>query len=256
MSDDADKLGEVLQRAESDRSSRPWRPETVLRLFSSLLLCFAGGGLCLVALSAALRSAGQTPPKELAMIVGGLSVHGAAVPLLLWFVRSNDTTLSEAFGLRVGKAGRVIGWGVLTGLVSLPVVYGLQRLSMATLERLGLEVVMQENVKLLMESGLGFRIYLGIFAVGLAPLVEEALFRGVLFTFCRDLGFLRVAFWGNALLFGLIHFNSAAFVPLSVFGGILAWLYHRTGNLLAPCAAHVVFNLAPFIMVATGFAER
>lgn len=51
------------------------------------------------------------------------------------------------------------------------------------------------------------------------------------------------------MLFGLAHFNPLAFVPLTLFGVLLAWLYQRTGNLLLPMFTHFFFNLANYLMV-------
>jgi hypothetical protein len=53
-----------------------------------------------------------------------------------------------------------------------------------------------------------------------------------------------------------MHGNMAAFVPLTVFGWLLAWLYVRTGNLAAPILAHSFFNLTPFILMALGLEPQ
>jgi len=53
----------------------------------------------------------------------------------------------------------------------------------------------------------------------------------------------------TSLLFGMIHLNLMTFVPLTVLGVTLVWLYEVTGNLLAPILAHSVFNLANFFFL-------
>ena len=83
-----------------------------------------------------------------------------------------------------------------------------------------------------------------------APWVEEMLFRGVAFPFLQDFGWPRLALWGTALAFGLIHANLSALAPLTVFGCLLSLLYLHSGNLLTPIAAHVTFNTAPFVLLA------
>ena len=59
-------------------------------------------------------------------------------------------------------------------------------------------------------------------------------------------GFPRLALWGTALFFALIHFNLATFLPLLLLALVLTWLYEKTGNLLAPIAAHAAFNALQF----------
>jgi membrane protease YdiL (CAAX protease family) len=81
-----------------------------------------------------------------------------------------------------------------------------------------------------------------VWSIIIAPVAEEMLFRGVLYAGVKQMGFPRIALWGTALLFATIHFSAAIFVPLTVFGLALAWLYDRTDNLLAPISAHATFN--------------
>ena len=97
------------------------------------------------------------------------------------------------------------------------------------------------------EINTGERWLLAVVAIGGAALAEEILFRGVLYQSVRDAGFRRAALWGTAILFGAIHANAAAFVPLTLFGALLAWLYERTGTLTAGMAAHAAFNLIGFL---------
>jgi len=87
-------------------------------------------------------------------------------------------------------------------------------------------------------------VYLGVFAVVIAPVAEEFIFRGMLFPFVKRLGFPRLAWFGVSFLFALIHFNAPTFVPLFVLALALTWLYEKTDNLLAPITAHALFNAA------------
>ncbi|MBI4858897.1 MAG: CPBP family intramembrane metalloprotease [Candidatus Riflebacteria bacterium] len=83
--------------------------------------------------------------------------------------------------------------------------------------------------------------------VVVAPIVEETLFRGVLFTALRHARFSR---WGaivaSALLFSLIHppLDAVAVIPL---GMALAWVYERTGSLAAPVLLHGLANAAVLV---------
>jgi membrane protease YdiL (CAAX protease family) len=55
-----------------------------------------------------------------------------------------------------------------------------------------------------------------------------------------------LALWGTSLLFAAVHTNVVTFVPLVVLALVLTALYERTDNLLAPVAAHVLFNALNF----------
>jgi membrane protease YdiL (CAAX protease family) len=93
------------------------------------------------------------------------------------------------------------------------------------------------------------RVYLGVFAVVIAPVAEEFIFRGVLYPFVKQIGYPRFAWIGVNFLFALIHMDAAALVPLFVLAIALTWLYEKTGNLLAPIAAHSFFNAANLIVL-------
>jgi uncharacterized protein len=88
-------------------------------------------------------------------------------------------------------------------------------------------------------------VFAVIAAVVMAPLVEEVVFRGVLFQGLKR----RIGLWPGALvsglLFAVVHVEvqqplySSAFVLL---GLLFAWTMHRFGSLLVPIVAHAAFN--------------
>lgn len=78
--------------------------------------------------------------------------------------------------------------------------------------------------------------------VFLAPIAEEAFFRGVVFNAWLREGGRRFAFIGSALLFAVIHLSLVELVPIFLLGLALAWVYERTGSLLAPMAMHATVN--------------
>lgn len=95
-----------------------------------------------------------------------------------------------------------------------------------------------------------FGIWGGIFRVVLlAPVVEELIFRGIIFS-----GFQRNyhAFWAiffSALLFALFHLNPWQFGPTFLLGLILGWARLRTGSLLAAIFTHALHNGMIFLIV-------
>jgi uncharacterized protein len=82
--------------------------------------------------------------------------------------------------------------------------------------------------------------------VALAPLVEETVFRGLLFQSVRRKFGLAAGMVVSALVFAYIHVellgNPPAMVSLVVLGLWLAGALHRTGSLLVPMIAHGTYN--------------
>ena len=128
-----------------------------------------------------------------------------------------------------------IGWGVLAWLGATLVSAGVVWL----LETLGFEAEPQaaERAIELLDPWL---VVLAI--VILAPIAEEVFFRGVVFNAWLREGGRRWAYIGSAALFALIHISVVALLPIFLLGLALAWIYDRTGNLLAPIAMHATVN--------------
>lgn len=128
-----------------------------------------------------------------------------------------------------------LGWGVVAwigaSLVSAAVV--------VTLETLGLEVEPQAA-----EQALGLvEPWIAVLSIViLAPIAEEVFFRGVVFNaLLRERG-PRTAYLGSAALFAVIHLSIVSLLPIFLLGLALAWVYDRTGSLLAPIVMHAVVN--------------
>lgn len=92
---------------------------------------------------------------------------------------------------------------------------------------------------------------LGLFAlvsVGLAPLVEELFFRGLVFGGLLGFGFVPAAAT-SALLFAVWHLDVAAIVPVTTIGLVLAWLAWSRGSLWDAVIFHLAFNGVSFFQV-------
>src|SRR5262249_9857803 len=92
-------------------------------------------------------------------------------------------------------------------------------------------------------------LVLGVGTIAVAPFAEEILFRGILYPWIKAAGFPRIALWVTAIAFGAVHMNVMNFLPLFVLALVLTLLYEKTNNLMAPIAAHSLFNAVNFVML-------
>ena len=77
----------------------------------------------------------------------------------------------------------------------------------------------------------------------LAPLIEEALFRGAIERILLKKGFKPwFAIIFSALLFGIIHLNLVQGVPAFLFGIVLGWVYYRTRSIWPGVLIHFIIN--------------
>lgn len=98
-----------------------------------------------------------------------------------------------------------------------------------------------------------------IFAMLIAPVTEEMVFRAGFFRAFRAKRGFFVSALLSGVMFGAIHYaagpwqNSFLLVGTMVFVGFgFAFIYERRGTILAPIVAHVTFNVVGFVLIMSG----
>ena len=81
----------------------------------------------------------------------------------------------------------------------------------------------------------------------ISPLVEEIVFRGVLFNRMKKFYSVGRAVVCSALLFGAFHGNLPQFVYGTCMGALIALCYEWTGCFYAPLLFHAAANVAVFL---------
>jgi membrane protease YdiL (CAAX protease family) len=231
-------------------SRKPWQADAVLALSSAILFSMALGMMLNGLAGRFFKGLSPEDAQLLQFVVGVLSFQGAVLVLAGFFLQFHQLTWAEAFGLRNATWLRVTLLSVSTGVIILIVGLELGWLSGEVMSRCGLKPEAQEAVQVLQQAmSPGRRLIYGVAALGMAPIAEEVLFRGLLYPTIKQMGHPRLALWGTSLLFAGIHMNLMALVPLTFVAMMFAWLYEATDNLLAPIVAHCFFNAANFILL-------
>lgn len=237
-------------------SEKPWRPELVLRFFSGIVAAY-----CLVFLTVnGYHSLTGTPvtSKEpsLTVLFGTFAFHAIALVLINVLLREHHMTWTEAFGFTQPRLRRAMLLSFLLALLVLPIALSLTALSYKILTALNFVVETQNVVQALQQSQtLPERMYYALAAIFSAPIVEELLFRGILYPSIKELGFPKLALWGTATFFALVHWNLAYVIPLIFLAVMLTMLYETTNNLLAPILAHALFNAANYVAILLGWTK-
>jgi uncharacterized protein len=84
-----------------------------------------------------------------------------------------------------------------------------------------------------------------------APIVEETVFRGVIYRWLRGVLPLNVAMLASGAIFAAAHAITLLFLPLLGFGVLLAWIYERSRSLWPGVLVHALFNLVGIIEILT-----
>lgn len=167
-----------------------------------------------------------------------LAFQGALIAGIGWRMRGKV----RPFGENV-PAGALAFQAALRWLAILPILWFVSFAWQILLNALGRAPDLQTAIHLFLETDDPLRRAAFIaFAVAVAPVAEEALFRGLLLpVLVRRMG----AAAGLALValgFAALHADLGTFVALAVFSVALSLAYARTGTLLVPILMHALFN--------------
>ncbi len=158
----------------------------------------------------------------------------------------------EVLGLRAQGFWKGLFQGCVIYLLALPttfaVIWGWSQL----LELLHVEPEIQEPVLRFQEALKNGEVLaplaIALVAVGVAPVIEELIFRGVLFRWLQARVGTGAGVFLSALIFSIVHWNLLALLPVFVLGLLLALLFHRTGSLWAAMSLHASFNLGSLLI--------
>lgn len=205
-------------------------------------------------LDPALIQQGPGALSLLLMAVLGMSVAS----LTVYFWRRRASAQERALSWQAARKPATWGWVLLTLVVVLCTSLGTSSLATWIDPKFA-----PSNLAIMQDIQERMPWMLWVFAVVLAPLYEELLFRRVLFGRLWAAGRPVLGALLSSVLFALAHEfpgmggNSPAAAALLwtyyVFMGLaLAWVYRRTGTLWASIGVHALNNLAACVMIALG----
>lgn len=226
-------------------SAKPWRVEPIACFVAALFFCIFFGALISVALRHS-RVSGFAGLDDF----GNVFVTTFAFQGMVWilgpvFLRLQQIKVRDALGPPDRRWARAMLVTLASFGVVLPAVWLIQGACGFILTKLGHPPDDQLAVQLIKKANIWWmRAYLGGFAVVIAPVAEEFVFRGLLYPLIKQYGRPRLALFSVSFLFALIHLDLPTFLPLFALALALTWLYEKTDCLLAPMLLHALFNLA------------
>lgn len=226
---------------------RPWKLDAVLMLCAGLMISLSLGTFASIALKAAMSDQPDAQQKFASFLLSTASFQLVGLILTHYFLKVHEVPWGEFFGLSDRQPGRAIRIAIAVTVIALPLTLGLNSLSEFTLTKIQGKAAIQPTMQILAGTdNLTQRIIFGFAAILLAPLIEEILFRGILYRTGQQMGYPRLALYGTSFVFAAIHGSMMTLLPLTVLAIILAKLYDHTNRLIAPILAHSLFNAVNF----------
>ena len=183
------------------------------------------------------RPSAQVDARDL---LANLLLTFALVLFIVAFLRFRGFDLSSLGGFFKISFLRVLS----TGTILLFFAYSLISLSELITQRLfGSGSSKQSIVELFSGSRtIEQRIMIIVFAVAIAPVVEEFLFRFFLYGVLKRYFGRFLGLTVNALLFAAAHTHLPSFVPLFILGSCFTIAYEWSGSILVSMTMHALFN--------------
>jgi len=218
-------------------SQKSWRLEEVL-IPAGIVWVLAAMGVLAI-----WSPASSAVLPGLSTLWGTVLVIQLPIGLLIHrFLRRHATDWHRGFGFTQPTRPGLWIWVPVSVVGCVLILLGVNLAMQHLLLKLGWRTELQSAVLALQNGPWSVKATIAFTAVVLAPVIEEPLFRGILYQSCRDAGHPRLGLIGTSLVFGVVHGNLPTLVPLTLFGAYQCWLYERTGNLLACILTHAGFN--------------
>jgi membrane protease YdiL (CAAX protease family) len=223
--------------------ARIWVETFAIFLFGFLLLK-------LVATLVAALAPGAAWPEWFHLVA-----QWALAPLILWpavRARSWDRVRFEIGWHRGRGVAREVLAGIGGYLAMLPVLVAVAIIAMIINNLLGNQSTPTRDNPVLSRATGGFveLLLLGTLVAIWAPLVEESLFRGVVFRFFRRRWGILAGAAGSALLFAGLHsYVLQGLVIVGTLGFSFALVREWRGSLIPSMTAHCLHNSVAFILI-------
>lgn len=229
-------------------SRRPAIVDESLKQFgvADAVLAFA---LIAFLLFATVSGAGEHRLVELnsRLLLENVVLELGIVLVIAFFITARGRDINALGGFSKISITRAVSIGV----VLLVLAYPLLNVAELVTEALIKASSKQNIVELFTVSGsIKQRVLIIVFAVMVAPVIEEFLFRFFLYGVVRHYFGWIVAALFNALLFAAVHTHLPSFLPLFVLGMCLTIAYEWSGSVLVSMTMHSLFNAASLTLLA------
>ncbi len=173
-----------------------------------------------------------------------------AVAFIIFLVKFMHSQDLQVLGLTRRNFLKNIGYAIIAYIAFIPVLVAINYATHYVTQLIGYDAPTQDVVKMFMAEKEMPILLLGFFAASIvAPVAEEIIFRGFAYSALKK---TMGVFWSivlTSLIFSVLHAHVVGIVPIFALGVLLAYLYERTGSLIAPITVHMIHNTIMLVLV-------
>lgn len=232
--------------------ARPWTWQDAAIIIFAVCLTFSIATLLLPFISSN-QTNDLVNDSVVIVLIKTLLFHGPALIAILALMRIRGFGWKQAFGATKNRFKHDIMIGISFYIGAIPIVIGLGILSAIVLTIFNIPLDQQEIASMFTSAAtpLWLKLYLIILAVIVAPIVEEACFRGILLPLFIKNNKPIHAILLVSLLFAIVHFHIPSIAPLAGIAAAFSLAYIYTGSLVTPIVMHAIFNTISILALIT-----
>lgn len=235
-------FGSTPKLFEAQVGKVPWTALEALFVFLAAILAtgIVGG---IVYLTANYFGFESDQAEQVTMLAGNTAKPIIEIIFVIVLLHLRGGKFAELFGPHPQFSWRAFGVGLLTFVAIVPPVLLLGAIYQWLVPVFNLPTEAQPTITMLRtETDQSLLVWLMLFAVIIAPLFEEIVFRGFIYPAVKQRVGLTAAVILVSAGFAAIHLNVASFAPLFLLGICLTLAYEATGSLWTPIILHASFN--------------
>ncbi len=202
--------------------------------------------VAVVAQASWVPEANGSAAESIQLALFALTPYAVTLAVIYWLMRRHGYSWAQGLGLRrtsVLRGVAAAAWVAVLGRIFASLWTG-------SMIAAGLEPPANLDVMSWFPTDpLGITLLI-VLSVVVAPVVEEMVYRGMLFPSLRLRIGLTPAIIVSGLAFGIAHVSLVwLLVPMTVFGALLAIAFERTRSLEVAILGHALFNLFAVVLV-------
>lgn len=172
------------------------------------------------------------------------------ISVMVYFVVKKHGQKIRDMGLSLVKWPAGAMYGVIGYIALVPVLLGIMIAIFYVVKLIGYEPPVQPIVEVFMKEKETSILWMSaLFAAIFGPIAEEIFFRGFMYPAVKKKFGIFWAMAGTSAIFAFLHAHIVGFLPIMFLGLLLAYLYEKTGSLVAPIVVHVTHNVGMVFLV-------
>lgn len=177
-----------------------------------------------------------------------------AALFIIYFAVLRQKQRLASLGLSLKNFFRNIAYGISGYLSAVPALLLTLVATIWVVNAFKYEPPVQPVLEMFLEEKRhGIIIYLAVLASVLGPVAEELFFRAFMYRAVKSRFGFKAALFSTSALFAALHTTLVGFMPIFILGMLLAYLFEKTGTIVASCVVHIMHNTA---MVAAVFIMK